>query len=84
MVAQFALHPMIWFISFAFGPLHLAAWMDKLIPASASGHLDVVKALLESNANANPQTKLKLSPLTIATQKGYTAVADLLKQHGAV
>eukprot|EP00729_Bicosta_minor_P014622 gene14622-biopygen24147 len=52
--------------------------------AAQKGHVDVVKALVASNADVNEARKDGWTPLKKATQKGHTAIAALLKQHGAV
>ena len=46
------------------------------------GHLDIVKFLVEKvvDMNANQQ---RCSPLRLAANKGYLAVVEILKQHGA-
>eukprot|EP00729_Bicosta_minor_P012546 gene12546-biopygen3295 len=56
--------------------------------AAMNGHVDVVTALVASNADVNKARtdggNGKWTPLNMATQEGHTAVATLLKQHGAV
>merc|ERR1711935_990709 len=52
--------------------------------AAQNGHVDAVQALLEQNANPNTTTTDGAwTPLKMATGLGHTAVADLLRQHGA-
>jgi hypothetical protein len=55
-------------------PLHLAA---------ITNNIEMVKALLEHNANVNPITGLRM-PLKIAKDNNYKEIYDLLKEHGAV
>jgi ankyrin repeat protein len=52
-----------------FTPLHFAA---------QSGHLDLVKLLLENGADPNAVTKWKNTPHDLAAANGHTEVARLL------
>lgn len=56
--------------------------------AAEKGHANIVKMLLKYNADVNNAKigacNLKWTPLSIATHNEHTAVADMLKQHGAV
>ena len=52
--------------------------------AAQGGHVDVVTALVAGNADVNQATNQGTTPLKRATHNGHTAVAALLKQHGAV
>ena len=51
--------------------------------AAQNGHLGMVKLLLKHSANPNSTTG-KRDPLKVAIKKGRTAIAKVLKQHGAV
>ncbi len=62
-----------------------------LATAAAQGHLDVCRVLLEAGANPNLPTNpndvgapQSWTALDWALQGGHTAVAELLRQHGAV
>eukprot|EP00729_Bicosta_minor_P021803 gene21803-biopygen27367 len=53
--------------------------------AAQNGHIDVVTALVAGNADVNQGlTNSGATPLSIATQRGHTAIATLLEQHGAI
>ena len=53
--------------------------------AARDGHVDVVKALLASNADGNQaNTDIGATPVYVAAQNGHVAIVALLKQHGAV
>ncbi|XP_031335923.1 ankyrin repeat domain-containing protein 17-like isoform X2 [Photinus pyralis] len=54
-----------------------------LMEAAQEGHLDLVKYLLENNANVRAQTQTGDTALTYACENGHTDVADLLLQFGA-
>lgn len=51
--------------------------------AAQEGHLDLVKYLLENNANVHATTQTGDTALTYACENGHTDVADLLLQFGA-
>lgn len=51
--------------------------------AAQEGHLELVKYLLENNANVHAQTQTGDTALTYACENGHTDVADLLLQYGA-
>ncbi len=51
-----------------------------LIIAAGHGHIDIVRLLIEHNADVNAAGGLAL---TLATQKGYTDIVTVLRQHGA-
>lgn len=50
--------------------------------ASHEGHIEVVKFLVENNANVN-QDKNGFSPLFVAMWNGHREVAEYLKSKGA-
>ncbi|XP_064212242.1 ankyrin repeat domain-containing protein 17 isoform X4 [Tribolium castaneum] len=54
-----------------------------LMEAAQEGHLDLVKFLLENDANVHAQTQTGDTALTYACENGHTDVADLLLQYGA-
>ncbi|KAF5307348.1 hypothetical protein FQR65_LT07065 [Abscondita terminalis] len=54
-----------------------------LMEAAQEGHLELVKYLLENNANVRAQTQTGDTALTYACENGHTDVADLLLQFGA-
>ncbi|XP_031786075.1 ankyrin repeat and KH domain-containing protein mask isoform X6 [Nasonia vitripennis] len=54
-----------------------------LMEAAQEGHLDLVRYLLETNANVHAQTQTGDTALTYACENGHTDVADLLLQFGA-
>lgn len=54
-----------------------------LMEAAQEGHLDLVKYLLENNANVHATTQTGDTALTYACENGHTDVADLLLQYGA-
>nr|CAD7425874.1 unnamed protein product [Timema monikensis] len=54
-----------------------------LMEASQEGHIDLVRYLLESNADVHAQTQTGDTALTYACENGHTDVADLLLQFGA-
>ncbi|XP_068908725.1 ankyrin repeat domain-containing protein 17 isoform X12 [Tenebrio molitor] len=54
-----------------------------LMEAAQEGHLDLVKFLLENEANVHAQTQTGDTALTYACENGHTDVADYLLQYGA-
>ncbi|XP_033224897.1 ankyrin repeat domain-containing protein 17-like isoform X3 [Belonocnema kinseyi] len=54
-----------------------------LMEAAQEGHIDLVRYLLESNADVHAQTQTGDTALTYACENGHTDVADLLMQFGA-
>lgn len=54
-----------------------------LMEAAQEGHLELVKYLLENNANVHAQTQTGDTALTYACENGHTDVAELLLQYGA-
>ncbi|KAL7286755.1 hypothetical protein TKK_0018900 [Trichogramma kaykai] len=54
-----------------------------LMEASQEGHLDIVRYLLELNANVHAQTQTGDTALTYACENGHTDVAELLLGYGA-
>uniref|UniRef100_A0A0A9WC50 Ankyrin repeat and KH domain-containing protein 1 n=1 Tax=Lygus hesperus TaxID=30085 RepID=A0A0A9WC50_LYGHE len=54
-----------------------------LMEAAQEGHLDLVRYLLEANADVNAQTQTGDTALTYACENGHTEVAKLLLQYGA-
>ncbi|XP_044260011.1 ankyrin repeat domain-containing protein 17 isoform X12 [Tribolium madens] len=54
-----------------------------LMEAAQEGHLDLVKFLLENDANVLAQTQTGDTALTYACENGHTDVADLLLQYDA-
>ncbi|XP_063908779.1 ankyrin repeat domain-containing protein 17 isoform X5 [Zophobas morio] len=54
-----------------------------LMEAAQEGHLDLVKFLLENDANVHAQTQTGDTALTYACENGHTDVADYLLQYGA-
>ncbi|XP_025832280.1 ankyrin repeat domain-containing protein 17 isoform X2 [Agrilus planipennis] len=54
-----------------------------LMEAAQEGHLELVKYLLENNANVRAQTQTGDTALTYACENGHTDVADLLLQYCA-
>ena len=55
-----------------------------LCVAAECGHTRVAEALLKAKADVNQAMTDGSTPLKKATEKGHTAIVDLLKQHGAV
>lgn len=51
--------------------------------AAQEGHMELVKYLLENNADVHAQTQTGDTALTYACENGHTDVADLLLQYGA-
>lgn len=54
-----------------------------LMEAAQEGHLDLVRYLLEVNADVHTQTQTGDTALTYACENGHTDVAELLLQYGA-
>lgn len=54
-----------------------------LMEAAQEGHLDLVKYLLDAQADVHAQTQTGDTALTYACENGHTDVADLLLQFGA-
>ncbi|XP_044743261.1 ankyrin repeat and KH domain-containing protein 1 isoform X4 [Chrysoperla carnea] len=54
-----------------------------LMEASQEGHIDLVRFLLESNADVHAQTQTGDTALTYACENGHTDVANILLQYGA-
>ncbi|XP_034251058.1 ankyrin repeat domain-containing protein 17 isoform X2 [Thrips palmi] len=54
-----------------------------LMEAAQEGHLELVKYLLDQNANVTAQTQTGDTALTYACENGHTDVADLLLQYGS-
>lgn len=54
-----------------------------LMEAAQEGHLDLVRYLLETNANVHAQTQTGDTALTYACENGHTDVAELLLQFGS-
>ncbi|KAK9744180.1 Ankyrin repeats (3 copies) [Popillia japonica] len=54
-----------------------------LMEAAQEGHMELVKYLLENNADVHAQTQTGDTALTYACENGHTDVADLLLQYGA-
>ena len=54
-----------------------------LSSASRSGHLEVVRVLLQYGADASAQDKRKSTPLHRASERGHLNVARVLIEHGA-
>ena len=51
--------------------------------ATAGGHTAAAEALLKCKADVNQATKKGTTPLEMATIRGHTTIANLLKQHHA-
>lgn len=51
--------------------------------AAQEGHFELVKYLLENNANVHAATQTGDTALTYACENGHTDVADLLLRYGA-
>ena len=54
-----------------------------LMSATAEGHVEVVRILLERGAEINAQTDSGVTALKIAQDKGRKDIVDLLKANGA-
>lgn len=54
-----------------------------LMEAAQEGHLELVKYLLQANANVHAQTQTGDTALTYACENGHTDVADLLLECNA-
>lgn len=52
-------------------PLHFAAW---------EGHADVVRLLLDNNADPGVAVGVGYTPLRIAEERGHTTVARILRE----
>lgn len=48
--------------------------------AAEGGHTELVKLLMEKGARINAKDRIGRTALSIATEKGHTAVRDLLQQ----
>jgi ankyrin repeat protein len=48
--------------------------------AAARGHVEVVKALLESGAELNARTRKGRTAIDIATQEGHNDITALLRE----
>ena len=51
--------------------------------AAQEGHLELVRYLLEANADVNAQTQTGDTALTYSCENGHTEVAKLLLQYNA-
>ena len=63
-------------------------WQDSngvtpLVLASREGHTEMVKILLDKDAQVNKQDKSSSSALMMASKQGHTEVVQLLLDHGA-
>ncbi len=52
--------------------------------AIRGGHLDVVRTLLVAGADPNVLGETMSVPLDLAEERGWTAIAELLREHGGV
>ena len=48
------------------------------------GHKDIVKMLLDKQADVNIQTVTGITPLSISCHQGQEEISELLRQHGAM
>jgi len=53
-----------------------------LMLAAVEGHVALGKLLLEKGARTSPTNNKGQTALSIATQKGHTAFAEMLQAHG--
>lgn len=56
---------------------------DMLLNSACYGHLDLIKILIESNANINTKDEDDWTPLMIASAKGYNDIVRYLLNCGA-
>ncbi|MGO9568404.1 MAG: ankyrin repeat domain-containing protein [Desulfomonilaceae bacterium] len=54
-----------------------------LMEAAKTGHLDVVKLLLDEGADVNAKDNYGWTALKIAEEDGHKEIVELLKAHGA-
>gem|GEM_PF-1021333 len=54
-----------------------------LMFATGEGHIEIVRLLLDMGADVHARTREGVSALAIATRKGYGALKELLREHGA-
>ena len=59
-----------------------SGWTPVMI-ASANGHLDTVKFLLENGANPNAQNRAGRTALMFASRYGFKPIIEALLEHGA-
>jgi len=57
---------------------------SPLLAATRRGHIDVASALLAEGADVNLKNNHGHTPLFVAVKLARTALADLLRSHGAV
>ncbi|HUU17930.1 MAG TPA: ankyrin repeat domain-containing protein [Sedimentisphaerales bacterium] len=54
-----------------------------LLSAVSRGHREVVNLLLVNGANVNAKDNDDRTPLSLAKDKGYEKIVELLRRHGA-
>lgn len=52
--------------------------------ASAEGHLDIVKYLVEKKVTVNPRDRWNGTPLTEAKREGFTQISEYLQANGGI
>ncbi|KAJ7049829.1 ankyrin repeat-containing domain protein [Mycena amicta] len=63
--------------------INIGDYSNALQAASAGGHLDVVRLLLEYGADVNAQGRLNRNALQAASEGGHLNIVRLLLEHGA-
>lgn len=52
--------------------------------ACCNGELELMRLLLAAGADVNAKNERGDTPLSVAAEKGYTDIVELLRAHGAV
>ena len=57
--------------------------LTALVNASANGHFEIVKYLLQNGADVNATCKYKETTLKVASKKGHLEIVKYLVENGA-